>query len=312
MLAARLSSHRRTAAVVTGAVALATAAAVLPATAGDAATTPRVKPVVAGSRYLALGDSVAFGYRESTNLPAPDYSSARHFRGYPEELASMLGLRLTNAACPGETTASFLKTTAQSNGCENSWDTTTGATSPVGYRTAYPLHTAYTSSQRTFAVKFLEAHPGTRLVTLTIGANDGFLCQRQTTDGCLSEFPALLGTLKANLASIFTAIRSKAGYTGQLVVLDYYSTDYTDAMLTGEIKALNSAIAGAAAPYDVTIASGFNAFDHASAQAGGDVCAAQLVTTLSAGGCGVHPSVGGSDVLAAAVARRLVKRAPRG
>jgi hypothetical protein len=30
-------------------------------------------PVVPGSRYLALGDSVTFGYEESTVVPAPNY-----------------------------------------------------------------------------------------------------------------------------------------------------------------------------------------------------------------------------------------------
>lgn len=31
-------------------------------------------PIVPGSQYLALGDSVAFGYVESQVVPAPDYT----------------------------------------------------------------------------------------------------------------------------------------------------------------------------------------------------------------------------------------------
>src|SRR5579884_2724368 len=33
-------------------------------------------PVVPGSRYLALGDSVTFGYEEPQVVPAPDYARA--------------------------------------------------------------------------------------------------------------------------------------------------------------------------------------------------------------------------------------------
>jgi len=270
-------------------------------------TTATAKPVIAGSRYLALGDSVVFGYREATNLPTPDYNDPTDFRGYPEELAAMLGLRLTNAGCPGETTASFIDKTAQSNGCENHWDSTTAASAPGGYRTLYPLHTTYAGSQLRFAKRFLIDHPGTRLVTLTLGANDGFLCQTQTSDGCVGEVNTLVTTIRANLTRIFKALRGKAGYAGQLVVVDYYAMDYSDTFQTGSIKLIDDAIAAAGAPYNVKIASGFDAFERASAQAGGDVCTAQLVTALTGGGCGVHPSVAGAVVLAQAVARRVKK-----
>jgi hypothetical protein len=75
--------------------------------------------VAPGSRYLAHGDSVAFGYMEPTVKPAPDYHRASNFLGYPEQLGSELGLNVANAACPGETSASLLNVKAQSNGCEN-------------------------------------------------------------------------------------------------------------------------------------------------------------------------------------------------
>ena len=276
-------------------------------TATATATATTAKPVVAGSRYLALGDSVVFGYRESTNLPTPDYSDPTDFRGYPEELAATLGLRLTNAGCPGETTASFIDKTAQSNGCENHWSTATASGAPGGYRTMYPLHTTYAGSQLRFAKRFLTDHPHTRLVTLTLGANDGFLCQTQTSDGCVSEVNTLLDTVRTNLTAIFKALRMKAGYTGQLVVVDYYALDYSDSFQTASVKLIDDAIATAAAPYNVKVASGFDAFERASAQASGNVCTAQLVTALTGGGCGVHPSVAGAVVLAQAVARRVKK-----
>ena len=61
------------------------------------------------SDYLALGDSVTFGYREAANLPTPDYSDAASFVGYPEDVGAALGLDVANAACPGETSTSLVE-----------------------------------------------------------------------------------------------------------------------------------------------------------------------------------------------------------
>ena len=57
----------------------------LPAAAGAAlrVTPTRAQPVVPGTRYLALGDSVTFGYMESNVVPAPNYNDASNFLGYP-------------------------------------------------------------------------------------------------------------------------------------------------------------------------------------------------------------------------------------
>ena len=114
-------------------VALAVAAVVaVPALSASrpAATTP----VAARSDYLALGDSVSFGYRESTTTPAPTYPVAASFVGYPELVGQALDLHVANAACPGETSKSLLAAKVPSNGCENS------VGGGPGYRSAYPLH----------------------------------------------------------------------------------------------------------------------------------------------------------------------------
>lgn len=295
---------RRMAVSAAGLTAL---AVLLPGTSSLAANQTRttVKPAVPGSRYLALGDSIAFGYRESDNPPTPDYSKATNFRGYPEELATNLGLKLTNAACPGETTSSFLNASASSNGCESHYDSTSGTVVAGGYRTINPLHVSYSGSQFAFAKQFLRSHPGTRLVTMTIGANDGFLCQRTTSDGCIGEFGKLLSTIRTNLATTFKGIRA-TGYAGQIVLVNYYSTDYSDSILTGEIMSLNQALAQAVAPYHVKIASAFDAFQAATQQVGGVTCTAALITVLSSGGCGVHPSVAGAALLAQTAERKVV------
>jgi lysophospholipase L1-like esterase len=270
----------------------------------------RARPVVRGSRYLALGDSVPFGYREANSIPAPNFQRQRSFIGFPEVVAAKLGLKLANAACPGETTASFMKTTAQSNGCENSYPK---AKNPLGYRSVYPLHVKYRSaheSQLTLAERSLTKHPGTRLVTLMIGANDGFLCAKTTKDGCFSEFGALQAKITRNVTKILKGIRNTAHYQGQIALVTYYSLNYSNATDNLESQGLNSALKKAAKPFHAEIANGYGQFRRAARKAHGDACAAHLLTALSGkdkGTCGVHPSLAGAKVLARAVERAIKK-----
>lgn len=260
----------------------------------SASELPATLPVRAGT-YLALGDSVPFGYREPTTLPTPNYHDAASFVGFPEYAAADLSLRVANAACPGETTTSFITGTAPSNGCE-------GTAANPGYRDLYPLHVQYSGSQLDFALDYLRVQQRRmRLVSLMIGANDGFLCRKTTPDRCQSELPAVLQTVTENVAVVLGAIRRDAHYLGQIVIVDYYSLDYSDPVQVAVSQALNDALIAAAAPFDVQIADGFGAFEAAAVQAGGDSCAAGLLTRLSGGGCGVHPSVAGQQLLAGAL-----------
>ncbi|MGY1804992.1 SGNH/GDSL hydrolase family protein [Blastococcus sp. SYSU D00922] len=241
--------------------------------------------------YLALGDSVPFGYRGGATAEFPD---ADNFTGYPELVGEELGLEVLNASCPGETTASFLDASAQSNGCENTLD------SDFGYRKAYPVHVQYESfdqSQMNFAVQALQENDDIELVTLQIGANDAFICQRTTPTNC-SDAAALqnLGqTLQTNLNQILSTLRGEAGYDGQIVVVTYYALNYSDAfgVATG---ALGGQIAQLAATYDADVADGYEAFRAAAGAAGGDSIAAGLVLPND-----VHPTDQGQQLLADAV-----------
>ena len=247
-------------------------------------------------RYLALGDSLAFGYEPPETTPPADYLRASNFRGYPEVTARRLGLRVANASCPGETTASLIDATAQSNGCENSLG------SPVGYRTVYPLHRSYQGSQLDYAVRYLRQHRRTRLVSINVGSNDLFLCQRTTPDRCTgTELAGTVEQVRANLDTILSTLRSRAHYHHRVVVLTYYSLDYGDPVGTAVAAALDDAIAAAARAHRATVADGFGAFRRASAGSGGDVCAAGLIIALPSGGCNVHPTPKGDRVLARAV-----------
>lgn len=240
--------------------------------------------------YLALGDSVPFGYRGQP--PGLDYSKASNFTGYPELVGKKLGLKVVNATCPGETTASFMDVTAQSNGCENTTH------SSGGYRTAYPLHVLYASvnqSQLDFAVQTLQHTKDVSLVTLQLGANDAFVCQQTTSDQCVSEGGTLASTVQTNLEHILTTLRDQGGYHGKVVVVTYYSVEYTPGAIAAT-QLLDGAIAAAAQAEGAKVADGFAAFQPGAMKEGGDPKAAGLVIQGD-----VHPTAKGQELLAAAV-----------
>lgn len=296
---------RRPRRVLAVAVAAASVCAILAATLPAGAASSPQKPVFSGAKYLALGDSVSFGYREFSTLPTPDYTKPRSFVGFPALVARDLGLKLTNAACPGETTASMINIKKQSNGC---WTQPGGG---KGYRQLFPLHVKYDRSQLYFAIRWLRSHPNTRLVTLMIGANDGFLCQETTPDHCTSpqELGAVLATVSKNVKTILQRLRQGAHYAGQIVVVSYYSLDYADPNQTALSLALDQAIAASAQKYNATMANGFGIFKRAAAQASGNTCAAGLLTILNGQStpCGVHPSLAGQALLSSAVERKVKK-----
>ncbi|NNN12696.1 MAG: SGNH/GDSL hydrolase family protein [Acidimicrobiaceae bacterium] len=247
--------------------------------------------------YLALGDSVAFGYTPPAVTTLAQYENPNNFVSYANYVASSLNLKLTNASCPGETTLSMIDPLAISNGCENSLG------QPPGYRTYFPLHVQYSGSQLAYAVGYLKSHPHTRLVTIDIGANDAFVCQAITEDFCTSpsEFKAVLDSVSTNLATIYSAIRNQAHYHHALVALDYYSTSYTNQAQVALTEALNSAIIQPTLAAGGLVANGFSAFEVASQSYGGNPCAAGLLIKLPTGRCNIHPTLLGHQVLAQAV-----------
>jgi lysophospholipase L1-like esterase len=271
--------------------------AVVSATAGAASRTTKTSvtlktPVTTGSRYLALGDSVTFGYQEPTIVPAPNYHNAASFLGYPEHLGAELHLRVANAACSGETSASLINASAPSNGCENV------------YRKKYPLHVRYKGSQLAYALSFLRAHRDVKLVSLMIGANDLFICQNTTKDGCAApaEQAAVFAKVAGNVRRILSAIRNQAHYRGQLAIVNYYSLNYTSAFINNASLGLNKAMDVPAKPFHVVIANGYGELKAASLRSGSNPCTAGLLTQLGKPGtCGVHLSYAGEALLAEAL-----------
>lgn len=256
-------------------------------------------PVAEHGWYLALGDSVAFGYRPPAVTPPGEYADPANFTGYPDAVATAYRLKLRNLSCPGETSASFLRMTAPSNGCENA---------PNGgsaYRRLFPLHTDYPLSQMRRAKKFLTYHPDTQLVTIDLGANDLFRCQATTADHCTgADLIATMQQIARNLSDVLTRLRS-VDATVPIVVLTYYTLDYANPTDTQVTQVLNSFIEAAAHPSGALIADGYGAFEQAAAPFGGSSCAAGLLIALPGGGCNEHPSPTGHLILATAIAQAL-------
>lgn len=155
------------------------------------------------SQYLALGDSLGFGYQPDFNW---DDGYAQDF--YYGNLQSHGVSSLTNYACNGETSVTMI------NGdC------------PYGY----VLHDYYFGSQLDAAVNYLNANQGlVSPVTLDMGANDLLPDINKSTCAISSTWTNDYSTLDVNLRTIIlprlvAALTDSSGHrTGDLVMMNYY------------------------------------------------------------------------------------------
>jgi lysophospholipase L1-like esterase len=239
--------------------------------------------------YLALGDSYAFGYNPTLNP-----TNAANFVGYGDFVGAALGMPVTNAACPGETSGSMISGTPPDNGCHEF------------YPSPLPRHVAYTGSQLAFAVNFLRANKEVKLVTLQIGGNDVLQLQAScagNTACIIAGLPAVEAQMAANLNTIYQALRFQAHYRHTIVEVSYFAFNYNDpnnVAITGSLDAVEAAVA---ARYHARVANVLGAFAAASAPSGVP-CFAGLQVVLHAGpppSCDIHPSLAGHHVYAAAI-----------
>jgi lysophospholipase L1-like esterase len=245
-----------------------------------------------GPRYLALGDSVSFGFITQAGF---EYINADNFIGFPTYAGQGAKLNVINAACPGETTGSFLSSAAPDNGCREFL--------ALGAQ----LHVFYSSTQLAFAIAFLKSHPSTRLITVGLGADDVLLLRAACPGDPLcieTGLPAVLAAVTANMETILSDLRA-TGFTGTIVVVNYYSVDYSDPTETGLTSALNDALAAAAAQAGGVVADVFTAFQTATVPAGGKTCNVGLLNASPASqfACDVHPSQSGQMLIGSVVAQ---------
>jgi len=149
--------------------------------------------------YLALGDSITYGYQKwkvDAGLPPSAFNT-----GYVDVFVARLrqiqpGITIINYGCPGETSASFI-------------------TGPCLWCVfGQQLHDSFSGGQLEAAVAFLRTHPGeVSPITLTLWGNDvaqlvGF-CDRDLT--CIQEHASgLITQLAFSLSTILDELRSAA------------------------------------------------------------------------------------------------------
>lgn len=255
--------------------------------------------------YLALGDSLPFGFDPTVFLVGQPLPTPDKFTGYPEVVASVKHLlqskKLVNVSCPGETSRSFLDANSSDNGCNG-----LGPQGQPPFKTSIGLHRTYTGPQVNFAVSELAGNKHINLVTLSIGGDDLLLVQQQCAHSpdfraCVAGMlPSALNSYGYYLTQILTALRMQAKYDGTLVLMKYYSPS-ADPLFIQAVGALNQVMEQVGAPFGVKFADGFTAFQLASALFQGDPCQAGLLVRLSPTTCDVHPSPAGRDLLAATV-----------
>ena len=255
------------------------------------------------STYLALGDSLPFGYNPL--IQPPNLAS---YYGYPSFISSFTREGLANASCPFETTGTLLSGGTSADGLFGCpvWRAGSGLASP--------LFVSYSGAQIDYATTYLQSHPNTQLVSIQVGGNDlaDVAIDCAGDPACeAANLPVAMGQVAQNLGAAVGRIRG-AGYIGPIVLVNYYAFNYTDVRQTTGFGALAQAIAAvAAASPNVKVADAFKAFAMASTFTNGDTCAAGLRIKLNSlnpatgDTCDVHPSMTGQAVLAGSVALAL-------
>jgi lysophospholipase L1-like esterase len=242
------------------------------------------------TRYLALGDSIAFGFNPLVPLGDLD-----QYIGYPLIVSKLSHKKVANASCFGESSGSFLNLSAPDTGCH-------------AWRAVYPLFESYSGTQMQFVLDYLAANTKkTDLVTIDIGANDlGVLLLSCNGDvQCATAgLPATLAAYAQHLLAIFGGIRA-TGYTGPIVAVTPYAVNYNDPIEVTGLTALNSVLIGVAPAFHVTIADAFTAFLVADVPFDGDSCAAGLLIRLPNNTCDIHASLEGQTLVAETVLAQL-------
>jgi lysophospholipase L1-like esterase len=147
------------------------------------------------------------------------------------------------------------------------------------------------------------------LVSLMIGANDDFRCQATSPDGCTSaaDLTALAAQVGRHVKQTLSAIRNRAGYSGQLAIVNYYSLNYTSPATNAMSQLLNRTVDSAAKPFHTEVANGYGIFQTASLRFADMPCLAGLITQLDGqvGNCGIHPTYAGQALLAQALLKAI-------
>jgi lysophospholipase L1-like esterase len=253
-----------------------------PASAGP----PRFNPPK--SYYLALGDSVTYGYQASKVVPG--FTAEEFDTGYVDVFAAQLrhiqpSIRVVNYGCPGESSTTFI-----SGRC------------PI-VQTGFPLHDPFSGPQLDAAIAFLRSHPGeVSPITITLWGND----VRELLVACgpdlscvMSGAPATIDRLASNLDSILRRLRAAAP-NAEIVVTGAWDSFVGDFTVADPLFiAMNAAMADVVARHGGRFADVFPVFNPQGDEAAeiAAICTFLLICTEGDS----HPSDAGYGVLGEAV-----------
>jgi len=203
--------------------------------------------------YLALGDSLAFGFQfDKFNANVPFVPASIFSTGYVDVLAGMLQeirprITTVNYGCPVETTVTFIQ-----GGCTYT---------AVGF----PLHDPYDGSQLSAALAFLHAHRGrVSPITINLGTNDlnGLRTLCGDDEACyFANGPVVLNEIATNLQYILSQVRAAAPDAEIITFTNYDVASLFDARLLQLTEAFNSVVIATAAQSSVRVADVFGAFN---------------------------------------------------
>ena len=196
------------------------------------------------SYYLALGDSITYGFQPTKAKPGARPSDFD--TGYVDVVAARLrklssGLQVVNYGCPGESTMTFSR-----GGCP-------------AFADRVRLHDTFHGSQLEAALTFLKAHPGeVSPITLTLFGNDRLPLLLDTCKGkvaCVRKRgPAAIAAFGSRLTSIVRQLRAAAP-TAEIIVTGAWNPDPGQTAALKDIyRSLEASIVRAAAASHARVA----------------------------------------------------------
>jgi len=290
---------------------------------GALALAPAAGATGVGSTYLALGDSLAYGYHAAQfqeELKEKGFVEAANFDdGYVDDFGATLKLlnpklTIVNDGCPGETTDTMIK--GSGVGAAFCAGGPTGTPFPKAF-----LHHSYPGTQLADALAIAK-EPGVGTITLDIGANDilqflGSTCGFPTAFTCTEEqVAAEIGHVVTNIGSILGQLRAAAP-KAKIVFVSQYNPYPTVLSPEGRgdatVEALNTAIKGVASSLGVRFANTARVINFSGTHGGpeaGDIPTVCAFTAMCPGGtfnpaspeADIHPTKAGYAAMAAVTA----------
>jgi lysophospholipase L1-like esterase len=260
------------------------------------------------STYLALGDSLAYGYHAAQfqeELKTKGFVNPANFDdGYVDDFGKALKLfnpklQIVNDGCPGETTETMIH--GSGVGPEYCAGGPTGTPFPKVF-----LHHPFAGTQLEDAVAVAK-QPGVNTITLDIGANDilqflGSTCGFPATFTCTpAQIEAEIGHVTTNVAYILGQLRAAAPKAKIVFVSQYnpYPTVLSPEG-TGDatVDGLNAALKSVAASYGVSFANTARVINFSGTHGGpesGDIRTVCAFTAMCPGGT-FNPASPSADI----------------